>query len=1714
MTDHSLKDTQAANPSASGPAGALFEGQVGAHYLLTLLAESDPRGLPGVTAERVELQRAGEGHPLDDVIVRGTTRTGSPAVLEVQVKRTIRFAPADSVFKDVVEQLARAFLTLDVSSLHHQFAVATERNSFKITGAYQDVLRWARELSSADTLIERINRKNVGNDDMRTFIATVRGHLGACGCANDDETVWQILRRFQILTYDYDAPGSQSLELATERCRDVLEPDEAPRASALWKVLTESVIRSAASGGEFDRVKLVTELACVDSFRLRGTRRNRAPRQTLQNSSALAAEALRRDIGGATLARTTQLDIVRESRDRGRYIEIRGGPGVGKSGILSMLVKEVLIEASAMVLTPERTPSGGWLAFKAALGLEGSPHEFLSDLASDGGAVLFIDSLDFFQDPGKKTTVIDLVRSAVDVPNFQVIVTARTDFDKEEPNWLPAETLERLGRVPPVTIGELGPEELEELRKAAPSLRALLSDDHPALSIARNLFRLSRLLEVQGSTEELRSEVDLIERWWKTGDGVSEGRRERVRLLADLSEQTLIGADHVVTRSSPATVESLIASETLVEIGLDRVSFRHDVLREWGVAAILSDDPSRLDSLPLSRAAAASLVRGVELGARFALERATDGQPWVEYLDRVSVPGSHPSWRRWSLLAILRSEIAPILLDLAATSLFENGGSLLSELIRTAKAVESRPFREILAQAGITLPVSVPEGFYAAANPSWATLVYWLLNRKEELPLKVLPDIVELFQNLGASMFFLDPLTPRMANVLADWLDEIDEARDFGLYTKGVPRQRFSGAFSYHELEKLGDDMRRAFALMAARVPERAQSHLKSVLARTRNDSTIQNILKFRGALAKAAPLELVELTRAGLVPLPLEDDDDDYGMSPRERIFTHLDLDFLPSSPGQGPFWDLLSEAPWTGLDLIRDLVNHAIAKLTKGRTPGDDGVTLVLPSGPRFFPWEETYTWSRGTSGFHALESGLMALEAWAHVRLDRGEAPDVVIADILGPDGSPAAFLLVAVDILISHWPKTVALAMPFLACPQLLSLDRDRQGHDAMPGFDPLRLGALRRKEPMGVVCLADLNKRPSRSVPLDFLIGNFAHRDGADVSGLRDLLQLVAAQLGPPKPDDTFAVPRFMTCHALNKIDLANWYPADGRWVYRSPPDEEQHLTALHAEQAHELQDLNVSLAVQNALEDPSKSSAELAEQAFTYAKRLEDVPDNSEQNEIVDRRNALSSVAMIVARDGSDRLLDVHEEWVRKVLNDTFADGRRDVGASHRDGIRYNPIAIAVVGLIHLWRRRGTDTDRDSLLHLAGRDTPEAAHGFGAALPVIRQLDSRIIPALLRCALQAQIRRSRRWDAPEEEKEADQMDFHRRVKDAIAAECAWLDGSTEPGWPAFPRNEILVRRGIRLGDSANDRPAPRRDQPRDSMYAQSAALWLRLLTRDAVSDDLTWLPAFVDAYAEWTAEANGAGLKRTADVDVRLNEWNNAFFSLFARSMVSLDLGRAEAQTQRAIDVPDRSFYDILAELNPPIDVSYLNGQGPNVSVAVKLREILADRLMQSAGWRREHDRSELSVEMRIGPAIAAMFFNEYNALSKSRCYLYAKGVAQIDPFLPKLSELVSTGPVPFTAMLTMNLLEVSPLVRHMPFFLSSALVWLTRQPANTDLWVEAGLGNRLAAWIEKIVSIDSSQLATGNQLRAKIDDVLARLVRAGVPEAHRIERQIAQSFR
>jgi hypothetical protein len=127
------------------------------------------------------------------------TRVVTAAVVEIQVKREVTFSPGDEVFRDIVQQIAAAARLPDFSTTRYELAVATAKTSARIAGPYQDVLTWARQLGSATTFMERINRAGSANDTMRTFVGTFRTRLQEAGAPHDDETVRALLRRFQIL---------------------------------------------------------------------------------------------------------------------------------------------------------------------------------------------------------------------------------------------------------------------------------------------------------------------------------------------------------------------------------------------------------------------------------------------------------------------------------------------------------------------------------------------------------------------------------------------------------------------------------------------------------------------------------------------------------------------------------------------------------------------------------------------------------------------------------------------------------------------------------------------------------------------------------------------------------------------------------------------------------------------------------------------------------------------------------------------------------------------------------------------------------------------------------------------------------------------------------------------------------------------------------------------------------------------------------------------------------------------------------------------------------------------------------------------------------------------------------------------------------------------------------------------------------------------------
>jgi hypothetical protein len=117
--------------------------------------------------------------------------------------------------------------------------------------------------------------------------------------------------------------------------------------------------------------------------------------------------------------------------------------------------------------------------------------------------------------------------------------------------------------------------------------------------------------------------------------------------------------------------------------------------------------------------------------------------------------------------------------------------------------------------------------------------------------------------------------------------------------------------------------------------------------------------------------------------------------------------------------------------------------------------------------------------------------------------------------------------------------------------------------------------------------------------------------------------------------------------------------------------------------------------------------------------------------------------------------------------------------------------------------------------------------------------------------------------------------------------------------------------------------------------------------------------------------------------------------------------------------------------------------------------------------------------------------------------------IDRLDPFLPILQTLIEGSPSFFTALIALNLLEVSPKPSHLPFILMAAATWLRTYPDSVSLWIDNDTGSRICALIDDIWRKAPDHFDRAQTLRNDVDQFLAALVRIGVSDAARLEQAL-----
>lgn len=1134
------RKTKPQPPELAGGSGFTFEDAVAAYYLAALLAEAYAPGLPDHTVVRIAVQQRNFKQPLDDVIVDFRNASGRVARLSLQVKRalTISAATSNTDFRDVIRDSWATYRD-------PAFRPSIDRYGAAIGDIAKTKARdfaYLCELARASTTVNHFRARFAKGGNASAALKVIKRDISALlrkakGSACSDEDICGFLAGFVLVQFDFLHDGASMPPAAITLLRECLQSANAGDAPLLWSRLRTIARDSAGQSGEFDRPRLIRDLASVVHFRTAASLRHDLDKLTALTRDYTAD--IQNDVGGTHIDRGTLAAELEQAISLSRFVQIRGLPGSGKSVLLRRRIDADLARGGPVLfLKSDRLAGKGWTGFAAANGLSGAPlPALLTEIAALGSSTLYIDGIDRIEKE-HQAIVLDVLRAILRSPtlsNWRIVVSLRDTGLEPLRNWL-ADILNALP-IRTIKVDALDDDEAALLAITKPALRPLLFGPAQVRDIVRRPFFAKVLY--QGFVAhraappfEPQSEVDLLENWWLRGgyDSAGQDAIARQRALID------IGAQRARQLSQPVLLATLAPGsvaviDKMVTDGLFQhvrkgisVRFSHDIFFEWSFFYVLSERGDQwLDELRACGEPPA-VARVVELLSQFEYKAGTT---WAATLQKAIVAKMRSQWTRaWLLGPLGNPFIAQNETQFADTVAAKDFQHLKKALV-WFQAEKTTPNTSILAQDLPTDQRIRVADYYAWPSdlPMWRRLITFVLARVDTIPVSLYPNIISVFevwQNFARDI--KNPVSRAILTQCAKWLREIDtrSARD-----TRPPPSRWDG------MREMGD-LRLSLSnliLGAARVmPELAEEYLRRLIAGERLcEERFKEIVLFSPTLASTHPQLLVDFALKGLKS-ELPDDrvrreraEMRRNAKARERIrakpenertrqeqmflnggFMHfghsfsdhdwddLSLDdsfqnFWPPSPLREPFHSLFKTSPTHAISLFNALCNHAITAWRQLHRHIHDSPGTPIPLEIQF-PWgiqqfwggDREYLWYRRAP--KAITSGFMALEDWCFAELERGRPVDELIRHIV--EGNQCVGILAIVTLLALHTDRVSETVFSIIKAQRLWSADWNRMGQSLSDGNASL-LGFKPHEMPH-VEAVRTANARAARKKTLRWL----------------------------------------------------------------------------------------------------------------------------------------------------------------------------------------------------------------------------------------------------------------------------------------------------------------------------------------------------------------------------------------------------------------------------------------------------------------------------------------------------------------------------------------------------------------------------------------------------------------------------------------------------
>jgi len=377
------------NPFSTGQGGAFFETSVQTAYVLNFILNSRIPFLPEGQVQWIKLQGRNDGFQTDDFVLCSKSDEKEYKLL-AQIKRDISINSNTEEFNKVIKEFWVDFNNPNVYNKQNDILVLIKGGLLKSDKNIKTVLDWAKTTSDYKEFLQKFNvgKQKVYNEFQKALNIANESTL-------NEEQIWSFLRKFYILSYDFDYAEQSQYQFEVESLINITKNSNSDKTSKeIWSVIHNFVETRNFTGSKITK-KILKNQEFWEYFDPDSLVTTKKAIKKLNDSTQVSFKSVSDLIGNKKhLERKNLKDDFSEHLYQNHFLIITGEPGVGKTAFIKNILNNISEkETNIIAFKAEQFAKLQLAETFSSVGINDNLQDVFSNFSLLPSSIIFIDDI-------------------------------------------------------------------------------------------------------------------------------------------------------------------------------------------------------------------------------------------------------------------------------------------------------------------------------------------------------------------------------------------------------------------------------------------------------------------------------------------------------------------------------------------------------------------------------------------------------------------------------------------------------------------------------------------------------------------------------------------------------------------------------------------------------------------------------------------------------------------------------------------------------------------------------------------------------------------------------------------------------------------------------------------------------------------------------------------------------------------------------------------------------------------------------------------------------------------------------------------------------------------------------------------------------------------------------------------------------------------------